>query len=423
MIKNEDTLPLDPDRLAKRIEKLGRIGLHPDGGLDRGVYDHSWAVALDVVEGWLRQGGLETRRDAVGNLFGRLEGRSSNRTVMSGSHIDTVVSGGAYDGALGIHAAVEAIITLADHFGPHKKALEVLVTCEEEGSRFPADYWAARALVGTIEPGEWDHLFALDGSGRTIADAMRQHGLNPERVPTAKRDDVDAFVELHIEQGRVLEEAECPIGIVEAINGKLHVTVEIVGRADHAGNTPMSLRQDALAAAADLTLRIEQLAVTLGSPSVATVGEIRAEPGVINVIAGRARLTIDARAPEPVQVDALEAGIRAAVTEVAAERGIETRITDFSRHEPVALSPWLIDVLVDISRGDPRYDPLRMQSGAGHDSQIIAPHIPTGMVFVPSVGGISHSPSEFTRLYDIVIGVDVLGRALHQLAESDGGRT
>lgn len=414
--RSTPTVTVNRARLEARIEELGRIGVHPEGGLDRGVYDDSWTEAMELVAGWLSGAGLKVRRDAVGNLFGRLEGYASDRVIMTGSHIDTVPQGGAYDGGLGVQAAVEAVVSIAEQLGPQPTALEVFVCAEEEGSRWPCDFWGARALVGSIGADEPHELLALDGSEITIADGMRRHGLDPELIPTAARDDIDVFVELHIEQGRVLEDAGQQIGIVHTINGKVHLEAVIEGRSDHAGGTPMGLRHDALAAGADIALRVEALAKRLGDPAVATVGSLVPRPGAINVIAHRCELTIDARHPDPVQLTALQDGIHSLLAEVAQDRSVEVSVVREARHEPQPMDAQVTSVLTEAAAARNGRPPLLMVSGAGHDSQIISQHVPTGMIFVPSVDGLSHTPHEYTRIEDSVAGVEVLVDALLSLA-------
>src|SRR5215212_226510 len=404
---------IDGRALQEHVDALGDIGRHPAGGLYRTLYTPAWQEAIDLVRRWLEEEGLETRTDAVGNLFGRLPGRESAGAVLSGSHVDTVKQGGRYDGALGIHAAIAAVGALQKAYGRPRKSLEVYVICEEEGSRFHCNFWGSRALTGTIEPGEVDRIH--DADGISIGDAMRTCGLDPDTIGQARRDDVDAFVELHIEQGRVLQDAGDAVGIVHTITGIHQLQVTVTGRQDHAGTTSMEHRRDALTGAAEMIARIADAAAALGPPSVATVGSAVAEPGAVNIVPGVCTFTVDARHSDPVQWRALIASIESVVRAVAAHRQLSVAIEPLIEVEPVPLNADLRATLEASARAEG--PPFRtMPSGAGHDSQIMARRFPNGMIFVPSRDGRSHCPEEYTPIEQIVGGVRVLARALHALA-------
>src|SRR5437879_7915843 len=216
----------------------------------------------------MKDAGLETRRDAVGNLWGRIEG--TGKSIVTGSHIDTVRHGGRLDGALGIVAGLSAVEALLNEKGKPRRTLEVVAICEEEGSRFATNFWGSRAITG-----------AIDSVDAEIGAAMRERGLDPARIATAARDDIDTFVELHIEQGAVLESSGTPLAVVSAIVGTAHLEVTVTGRPDHAGTTPMDLRVDALAGAAAMVQAVESIAKSLGRPAVATVGKLEVEPDQI----------------------------------------------------------------------------------------------------------------------------------------------
>jgi allantoate deiminase len=404
---------LNAAALQRHIDELGAIGVHPQGGLYRGLYTSEWERAMALVRSWLEDLGLETRTDAVGNLFGRLPGTEGGGAVLSGSHIDTVRQGGKYDGALGIHAAVAAIGALKAAYGQPRQHLEVYVICEEEGSRFHANFWGSRALTGRIRPEEVDTI--KDPDGVTIGQAMREHGLDPKTIPSARRDDVRAFLELHIEQGRILDDEGYDIGAVHTITGQRQVRVHVGGRQDHAGTTPMDLRRDALAGAAEMIVRTAEIAERMGRPAVATVGTLSLTPGAVNVVPGTCTFSIDARHSDPRLRTELLVAIERVLPEVAERHGLTLRVEQIIDHEPVPLSPEMCDLVEAAARAENlRY--LRMPSGAGHDSQIMAQHFPTGMIFVPSVEGRSHTPAEVTEIDRILPGVRVLARALYQLA-------
>jgi allantoate deiminase len=403
--------------LQARIDELGAIGLHPGGGLYRGLYDDNWVEAMALVRRWLEAAGLETRFDAVGNLWGRAEGTDGGSAVVSGSHVDTVRQGGKYDGALGVHMAIAAVQALLQQCGQPKRPLEVLITCEEEGSRFPSSFWGARAIVGRIRPDEPDRI--ADADGATIGAAMRELGFDPARIGEAERHDIAAFVEPHIEQGAILEREGYPLGVVTSITGQRWMTVTVSGVQNHAGTTPMDLRHDALTGTAAMIGQIEAAALRMGRPAVATVGRILALPGGTNIIPGRCEFTVDTRHAEPEPRQQLLAEIEAIVRRVAQERGLQASITVVMDHDPVPMSPAIrAEIEASIQALGLRY--LAMPSGAGHDSEILAPRFPTAMLFVPSHDGKSHTPEEYTPVEQVVPGVQALAGTLYRLAYGEG---
>jgi allantoate deiminase len=410
------SLRIDPDRLQARIDQLGAIGTHPNGGLFRTLYDDGWVEAMALVKRWLEEAGLTTRFDAVGNLWGRAEGTESANgggAVVTGSHVDTVRQGGKYDGALGVHMAIAAVDALLRGCGQPKKPLEVLVTCEEEGSRFACSFWGARAIVGRIGPDETERI--ADAEGVTIGAAMRALGFDPARIGETERHDIAAFVESHIEQGAILEREGYPLGVVTSITGQRWMQVTVSGVQNHAGTTPMDLRYDALAGAVAMIGQIETAALRMGRPAVATVGRIQALPGGTNIIPGRCEFTVDTRHAEPEPRRALLAEIEGIVQRVAQERGLQATVETIMDHDPVPMSPEIRgEIEASIQTLGLRY--LVMPSGAGHDSEILAPRFPTAMLFVPSKDGKSHTPEEYTPVEWVVPGVQALAGTLHRLA-------
>src|SRR5205823_13002350 len=260
------------------------------------VYSPTWAEARKQLAEWIRTAGLEVREDAVGNLFGRLSGTDDTRTILSGSHIDTVKLGGKFDGALGVLAALVALQTLREQVGKPQRSLEMVALCEEEGSRFPAHYWGTRGILGLIQPEELDTQ--RDDDGVSIAKAMRAAGFPPERYHEAQRHDLEAFLELHIEQGRILYDEKVDIGIVESLTGNQRLLITVEGRADHAGTTPMDLRRDALQGAALMAVEITRMVEREGRPAVVTMGMWDVRPGATNVIAEFVRFPVDLRHPD-----------------------------------------------------------------------------------------------------------------------------
>ena len=390
--------------LEKRLDELYAIGALPDGGTYRGLYDDAWAAAVERVERWLNDAGLKTRRDAVGNLWGRVEGTDKGKSIVTGSHIDTVRRGGRLDGALGIVAGLTAVESLLKEKGQPRRTLEVVAICEEEGSRFKTNFWGSRAITGTIDQVEPD-----------LAAAMRGRGLDPARVASAARDDIDTFVELHIEQGAVLESSGAPLAVVSAIVGTAHLEITATGRPDHAGTTPMATRQDALAGAAAMIQAIESIARSLGAPAVATVGKIRVEPDQMNVIPGRVVFTADLRHADLGARRALEERVRSICGTVASERGLQLEIRVLQEKPPVPMHSDVKSVLARAAR-ESGVQATELVSGAGHDAQILAARCKVGMLFVPSIGGRSHCPEESTRPEHLELGTNVLRQALQIIA-------
>jgi allantoate deiminase len=404
---------IDAAKLERRLDELYAIGAQSEGGVYRPLYGNDWVTAGERVERWMKDAGLKTRHDAVGNIWGRIEGSEKSKSIVTGSHIDTVRRGGRLDGALGIVAGLTAVEALIEARGKPKRPLEVVAICEEEGSRFSTNFWGSRAIVSSIDEAEASNV--KDASGTTIAQAMRERGLDPARIASAARDDIDTFVELHIEQGAVLESSGKPLAVVSAIAGGAHLEAQVTGRADHAGTTPMDLRHDALAGAAAMIQAVESIARSLGSPAVATVGKLRAEPDQINVVPGRVVFTVDLRHADLGARRALEERIRSLCGTIASERGLKLEIRTLHERPPVPMHPDIRHIL-ERAASDIDVAPVSLVSGAGHDAQILAARCRVGMLFVPSIGGRSHCPEEATQLEHIELGTRVLARGLELLA-------
>jgi allantoate deiminase len=402
---------IEPAEMQRLVEGLGQYGEQPGGGIIRPVYSPAWKAAQTQLGQWFAEAGLQVREDAVGNLFGRLEGESA-RTVLTGSHIDTVLLGGRYDGALGVLSALAAVSALKQQAGRPRRSLEVVALCEEEDSRFHANFWGTRGMLGLIRASELDAL--LDEDGTSIGRAMRQVGLPPEQYHEAVRTDLDAFVELHIEQGRILYDEHVPLGVVETITGLYRYLTTVEGRTDHAGTTPMDLRRDAVQAAARMAVALAELVEQEGRPAVVTSGKWDVQPGAWNIVPGLASFSVDLRHPDEPTKQRLAAALRQASDRIAAERGVAVRYELASDVLPMAMHSEIKQVLCDAADAH-GLAYKRMVSGAGHDSQVMATQVPTGMLFVPSVDGRSHSPAEYTTPEDAARGAAVVATALHQL--------
>lgn len=404
---------VDPALVERCVETLSAPGRLPSGGMFRASFTPEWIAALEIVADWFAEAGLAVRRDAAGNLFGRLEGREGGAAYLTGSHVDTVREGGRYDGALGVIAGYLAVKTLCERFGPPRRPIEAMVTAEEEGSRYQANYWGTRALTGRIGPDEATTL--RDAAGIPIADAMRAAGLDPDGLAGCRRTDVAGFIELHIEQGKILETERLDIGVVETITGIRRFEAVVEGQADHAGTTPMDLRRDALQAAAEMALAVAEVATNLGRPAVATVGQLEVEPGAFNIVPGRVRFGIDARHPDPEAKQVLIEEIERRCREIAARRGVSVTFTHLKDSEPAQMTDTIRET-IDTAAASLGHSRRSMTSGAGHDATIMASRFPAGMIFVPSRDGRSHTPAEYTAPEQAAKGIEVLTATLYRLA-------
>lgn len=405
---------IDGSLLQRRIDSLAAIGMNPEtGGVSRFVYTEPWRLAKKHVAGWMADMGMAVREDAVGNLYGTLCGLEPGPVVMTGSHIDTVTEGGRYDGALGVIASITAIEALRGRYGRPRRTVETLVTCDEEGGRFQTNFWGARAVTGEITNGEAEGR--TDASGKSLAAAMRAAGYDLDRLAEARRDDIAAWLELHIEQGRLLEAELLHVGIVTAIAGHILWEVRVTGREDHAGTAPMDLRRDPMAGATEMINYAVDEAAKLGRPVVCTVGRISALPGIANVVPRTVIFTLDVRDDEAIRFEPLLRRIEEKLQAIAAERKLTIDIGKLASRDPTPMDARLVTLLSDTAHRA-GLTTRHMPSMAGHDSEVMARRWPSAMIFVPSKDGRSHTPLEFTALNQIVPGVELLFRALHELA-------
>lgn len=407
---------VNQDRLGFELDRFAQIGSTPEEGVTRLAFSPEEREALRRMEGLLRAEGLVARRDAVGNLFGRREGAAPGLPALTvGSHLDTVPDGGRFDGALGVIAGLEIVRVLREQGLQTRHPVEVVAFVGEEAARFGMGCIGSRAAVGTLDLPRL--LTARDLRGVSGAEALRQAGLAPENFPSAVRQhqEIAAFLELHIEQGRVLETEKKAIGIVTDVANYTRLNVEVLGRADHSGTTPMPLRRDALTAAAEMVLAVEEAVTALGqAPSVGTVGVLRVDPCAVNVIPGRAVFEVDVRDIDFDRKSRIARRIQERIAAIGARRGVEAKVTVPSDGRPVALAASVVETIQEAA-GDLGISARRMVSGAGHDAMHLALFAPAGMIFVPSREGRSHSHLEWTDLADLVPGVEVLLETLLRL--------
>ncbi|UOF92374.1 allantoate deiminase [Fodinisporobacter ferrooxydans] len=415
-MSQHSTLAPLPD-LAKRTEKMIRwlasFGANPNGGVTRLLYTPSWLEAQSALAQKMEEIGLHVFFDDVGNLYGRLEAnQQSSGSILTGSHVDTVKNGGKYDGAYGIIAGLIALQYLKDTYGPPRKHLEVVSLCEEEGSRFPYTYWGSGSITGTASYSQIQNL--KDAQDIGFEKAMLDAGFGNGSHKPANRDDVLAFIELHIEQGAILEHEQKSIGIVEQIVGQKRYTVVLTGEANHAGTTPMALRKDALRGASQMVQYLMDSTDRTGAPLVATVGKFSIEPNIPNVIPNKVTFSVDVRHPSGTILDQFSEQFEQEFRNIAKERDLSIVIDKWMDARPVEMDIQLTNQAESICQnlGIPH---KRMASGAGHDSQVFAPFCPTSLIFVPSHRGISHSPLEHTSINDLETGIKVLIELLYQL--------
>ena len=404
---------VDPAQIERDIEELAEFGARGETGVARLVYSPEWSAAQEQVATWMTDAGLRVERDTVGNVWGYLDGTAKGGVLATGSHIDSQNPGGRFDGALGVVGGIAALRTLNERFGQPRRTLAVVSLVEEEASRFAAaNFWGSRAIIGRIPPDDARRLRGYDGV--TMAEAMRDAGFDPQDIPAAKRQDIDAFIELHIEQGPYLEQAGLPVGIVERITGLRHYHVTLEGSANHAGTTPMDMRRDAMAGAAEIISGVINTAHRMGRPVVTTVGRMHVNPNERAVIPQQVTFTVDARSPDPAQRDELLARHEALMHEVANRRDLGLSIRIDSDRTPVASDPELVAAIA-AAVSDAGIPAQRMTSGAVHDAMQLAEIARIAMIFVRSQGGISHSPDEYTSPEDAAAGTEVLARTLHRL--------
>jgi N-carbamoyl-L-amino-acid hydrolase len=407
-----DEVRVDGDRLLGRLAALAEVGAIDGGGCSRLALTDDDRAGRDLVVSWMTDLGLSVRIDTIGNVVARW-GDDGPAAVMTGSHVDTVRSGGRYDGNLGVLAGLEVIESLIDAGVTPGRPIEVAFFTNEEGSRFSPDMLGSLTYAGGMAIESALDIVGIDGA--TVGDELARIGYVgthpcPGRVP-------HAYVELHIEQGPVLEAEGIDIGVVEGVQGISWQELVIEGQANHAGTTPMAMRHDAGFAAAAVSHFVRRLASELGPPQVGTVGSMQLRPDLVNVVAARATLTVDLRNTDDGVLHDAEARLASFLDDLRQSEGVRITSRPLARFEPVAFDARVVS-LVEATAARQGRTTRRMPSGAGHDAQMLARVCPAGMVFVPSVKGISHNPAEYTKPDDLVAGANVLLEVVLALADS-----
>ncbi|MGB4705258.1 MAG: Zn-dependent hydrolase [Candidatus Saccharicenans sp.] len=402
-------LKINFNRLMQELEELGQIGRDPRGGISRPSFSLPDLEARRWFKQKIEEAGLTFRQDGAGNIFGRLPG-NTDQVVLAGSHLDTVVNGGRYDGAVGVLAALECLRTIKENRLCLKKTLEVVSFTDEEGN-LVGDFLGSRAFTGQLAEGVVKN--ARTQFGHSLEEILQKAGLSTESLlkATSERPEISAYLELHIEQGPVLEEEGAPIGLVTSIAGKRYYKATFVGKPGHAGTTPLELRQDAFVGLADFTLKATQLVARKYYGNTLTIGRVILKPGSFSIIPGEADFTLDMRSLDEGSLRAMEEEVLALAADIASTRGLAFYRQLVDSTEPVQLDRNLINRLAELCSAL-GYEYRLIPSGAGHDAQILSAICPTAMIFIPSIDGLSHSPEEAINPEDLEKAANLLLQAL-----------
>ncbi|MFD2369007.1 Zn-dependent hydrolase [Brevibacillus sp. GCM10020057] len=405
---------INADRLWDRLMQLGSIGAQEAGGITRLSFTPEERAVKDRVAGFMKEAGLAVREDAAGNLIGRREGTNPQASVvLVGSHLDSVPNGGNFDGPLGVLSGVEALQTMNEQGIETEHPIEVIAFTDEEGARFGFGMIGSRGIAGLLRPEE---LEIRDEQGISIAEAMAASGLDPAHIGKAAREpgSVKAYIELHIEQGKVLESRNLAVGVASGVAGPLWLKFVLEGEAGHAGATPMSLRKDPLAAAAEIMLVIEREAAHQ-EITVGTVGKLQVFPGGVNIIPGRVEFTLDLRDVNIAIRDQVEQAILGEAEAICARRGVRLQVELLQRINPAVCSED-IQAAIRAACAAEGLETVTLPSGAGHDCMQLTGLCPVGMIFARSKDGISHNLAEYTSKEDCGRGAQVLYRTVLSLA-------
>lgn len=411
-------MTINADRLWNNIHKLGEIGRTAEGGITRLSFTETEKEAKETVKGFMAEAGLKVWEDEMGNLYGRREGRNPELpAILIGSHIDSVFNGGIFDGPAGVLTGIEVLHSLNDQNVQSAHPVEVVAFTDEEGARFSSGMLGSKAITGTIT--DEDLYGSRDADGLTVADAMKLAGFDEKLVHQAKRNpaDIKCYLELHIEQGKVLEKENLPVGIVTGIVGVSWLKVTLEGEAGHAGTTPMNFRKDPLTAAASIIDFAEKLGKR-EIPSVITVGRIQAFPGGINIIPGKVEFTFDIRDLSDDKIDSLTAQLKEFIASTCEERGISFKVEELHKLPAALCSPAIKAEFAESLKGL-SIQPFELPSGAGHDAMIVSEIADMGMIFVRSKDGISHNPKEWSEKEDLAAGAEVMYETVKRLSSPE----
>ena len=402
------------ERIARRLGDLSKIGLTAHHGVSRVGFSPLEQQAKELVMKWMREAGMTVTQDGAGNVVGRIAGVNKDAdSIASGSHVDSVPEGGHFDGPLGVIAALEVAASWKEQGFTPEKPYEVYIFTDEEGTRLNGGLTGSSAMTGALDMNT--QVTLKDADGLTFEEVLATTGKTLEGFSQAKRENlgIERFIEVHIEQGKKLEQANLPVGIVKGIAGPSWTEISFEGKAGHAGNTPMDDRFDALTAASELILYIEQAPLMFSSTGVATVGKMQVEPNGANVIPGKVTLITDIRDIDEHSRDQIVSSVVEKAQEIAASRNIEVTIIEKMRTPPVPIGDEMTEILNGTFR-DMNIDKQYLVSGAGHDAMMLGAHIPVAMIFARSKDGVSHNPAEWTTLTDCTISAHVLKLAIEK---------
>ncbi len=402
------------ERVARRLGALSKIGLTAQKGVSRIGFSPLEQEAKELVMEWMKEAGMTVAQDGAGNVVGRISGQTEDvASIASGSHVDSVPEGGHFDGPLGVIAALEVAEAWKEQGIIPIKPYEVYIFTDEEGTRFNGGLTGSRAMTGQIDMNA--QILLKDSDGLTFEEVLATTGKTIESFSQAKREHlgIERFIEVHIEQGKKLEHANLPVGIVNGIAGPSWTEICFEGKAGHAGNTPMDDRQDALTAAAELFLYIEKAPSLVSSTGVATVGKVHVEPNGANVIPGKVTFITDIRDIEEQSRNQIVCNIVNKAEEIAKSRNLNVIITEKMRTPPVPIGEEMIGLLNRVF-DELNIDKQYLVSGAGHDAMMLGAHIPVAMIFARSKDGVSHNPAEWTTLTDCTISAHVLKQAIEE---------
>jgi len=401
-------------RLRQDIEELARIGSEPGGGVSRPSFSPADLEARAWFKKKLREAGLQVRQDGAGNIFGRLAAEKEGPVILVGSHLDTVIHGGKFDGSCGLLSGLECLRVIQEQAIKLKKPVEVVSFTDEEGN-LVGDFLGSRAFCGSLN--EMEIRQGQSQFGQPLKKILEGTGLSVDSILMAHQEAprVEAYLELHIEQGETLELEEIPIGLVTTIAGKRLYYGSFLGQPNHAGTTPMELRHDAFLGLADFSLRASRLVISEYEEGRITIGRVELHPGTFSIIPGQADFTLDLRSFRREELRAMEKTVLAVASETAAARGLSFGHKLVDATEPTDMSPRLISLL-EREAQELGYRWMKLTSGAGHDAQILATLTEASLIFIPCVEGVSHSPREAIRWEDLEKGANLLLQALLRLA-------
>lgn len=396
------------DRIAKRIETLAKIGATEDGGVTRLALTTEDREAQELVSSWMKEAGMEVRRDPAGNLIGRKEGEQQGaKAIVIGSHIDSVGNGGKLDGTIGVIGGIEVVQHITEEGIKIQSPVEVIAFCEEEGSRFQSGgIFGSRAMTGKITR---EDLEVRDSKNISRWEALSQFGLNPEGIfneAIRKRDEIELYLEMHIEQGPVLEANGIPVGVVTAITGLSLTEFTFEGTPNHVGGTPMGMRNDALLGASEFAIATEEICEEFGSPAVGTVASMKVYPNQVNIVPGKVILTVDVRDVDIDRRESILEKLDAKALQISEKRGLQVQSNLKLKANPAPCSTTVMETM-KLKAKELGIEYQEIVSGGGHDAQLMAELAKMGMVFVRSTGG-SHNPKESAEVNDIVLGTKLL---------------